>query len=334
MPSTSTLFWASFPILLAALVYQVGVPAPIQKLISEILVIKIIKQLFVTTYCYKSVRTHSTGLPQAECFTISGDKFSNVFMDATSFAVTKEGRTGHVIPGLWDGHGHLQQYGEMMDSANLFGADSMDKVKNKLVAYRKANEEVGTKEHWLRGVGWDQANFRGKWPTASDLEIDSKFKDLYVMLDRVDVHCIWVSKKVLELLPSPLPNVPGGEIPAKGVFCDNAMDVVMKYYPKPSKEKKTQFMKDAIFELNKLGIVGVHDAGVTPSDLSLYEELSNDEDFSLRIYAMIECETRNTFCPQDVKKISTSNGKLHVRSVKLFGGMSQLLLLWNLYLRY
>lgn len=154
----------------------------------------------------------------------------------------------------------------------------------------------------------------------SDLEIDGTFKDLYVMLDRVDVHCIWVSEKVLSLLPTPLPNVPGGEIPAKGVFCDNAIDIVTKFYPKPSKERTTKFIKDAMWELNKLGIVGIHDAGVFPSELKLYEELSNDEDWNVRVYAMIECETRNTFCPESAKKISTPDGKLHVRSVKLFGG--------------
>lgn len=141
------------------------------------------------------------------------------------------------------------------------------------------------------------------------------------MLDRVDVHCIWVSEKVLSLLPSPLPIVPGGEIPAEGVFCDNAMDIVMKYYPKPSNERKTKFIKDAMFELNKLGIVGMHDAGVFPSEIKLYEELAGDEDWNVRVNAMIECETRNTFCPGDARKIETPNGKLHVRSVKLFGGM-------------
>lgn len=166
MPSTSTLFWVSFPVLLAALVYQLGVPAPILKLIDEQLIIKIIRQLFVTTYCYKSVRTHATGLPQAECFTISGGKFSNVFLDGTSFPIVKEGRTGHVIPGLWDGHGHLLQYGELMDSVNLFGAESMGEVKNRLTKYKLVNDEVGTSEQWLRGVGWDQANFKGKWPVA------------------------------------------------------------------------------------------------------------------------------------------------------------------------
>lgn len=156
----------------------------------------------------------------------------------------------------------------------------------------------------------------------SDLDIDETFKDQYVMLDRIDVHCIWVSEKVLSLLPSPIPDVPGGEIPAKGIFCDNAMDIVLKYYPKPSVERRTKWVKDAMFELNKLGIVGMHDAGVVPRDLGLYEELAQDDDWNVRVYAMIECDIRNTFCPEAAKKVETSNGKLHVRSVKLFGGMS------------
>lgn len=135
------------------------------------------------------------------------------------------------------------------------------------------------------------------------------------------VHCIWVSDKVLGLLPSQMPEVPaGGEIVAKGVFCDNAMDVVLEHYPKPGKDRKSKFIKDAMVELNKLGIVGMHDAGVVPSDLKLYEELSSNAEWTVRVNAMIECDARNTFCPSDVKKVSTANGKLHVRSVKLFGG--------------
>jgi predicted amidohydrolase YtcJ len=140
------------------------------------------------------------------------------------------------------------------------------------------------------------------------------------MLDRVDVHCIWVSDKVLSLLPKKIGDIPGGEIPAKGIFCDNAMDVVLEHYPKPNKDRKTKFVKDAMQELNKLGIVGMHDAGVTPTELRLYEELSAADDWNVRVNAMVECDARNTYCPEAVKKVSTPNGKFHVRSVKLFGG--------------
>ena len=110
-------------------------------------------------------------------------------------------------------------------------------------------------------------------------------------------------------------------MPAKGVFCDNAMDIVLEYYPKPTKARKTEFIKTAMAELNKHGIVGMHDAGVVPADLELYEELANDPDWTVRVNAMIECDVRNTFCPGAVRKVSTPNGRFHVNSVKLFGGL-------------
>ena len=140
------------------------------------------------------------------------------------------------------------------------------------------------------------------------------------MLDRVDVHCIWVSEKVLDLLPSSLPDIPGGEIPARGVFCDNAMDIVLEHYPKPNAARKTEFIKNAMADLNQYGIVGMHDAGVTPRELKLYGELANDEDWTVRVNAMIECDVRNTFCPDAVEKTSMPSGKFQVKSVKLFGG--------------
>lgn len=155
----------------------------------------------------------------------------------------------------------------------------------------------------------------------TELMVCRHAETLHVLRLTDSVHCIWVSDKVLELLPSPLPEAPaGGEIVAKGVFCDNAMEMVLQHYLKPGKDRKSKFVKDAMVELNKLGIVGMHDAGVVPGDLKLYEELSDDAEWTVRVNAMIECDTRNTYCPSDVKKVSTQNGKFHVRSVKLFGG--------------
>ncbi|CAE7030490.1 hypothetical protein CFE70_004189 [Pyrenophora teres f. teres 0-1] len=315
MPSVSTFVWASLPVLLAALIYQVGIPA----VLTDNVPWKLFPNLFLTTHCYKSVKTLSERLPTAHCFTANDGKFSSVFVDETSDDDVREARTGYAYPGFWDGHGHLIQFGESLDSVDIFGANSMDEVKRRLIEYKKRRPERGASDQWLRGVGWDQAHFDGQWPTSSDLEISKDFKDLYVMLDRVDVHCIWVSEKVLSLLPSVLPDVPGGEIPAKGIFCDNAMDIVMEHYPRPNDARKTAFIKAGMTELNKLGIVGMHDAGVTPRDLKLYKELASDDDWTVRVNAMIECDVRNTFCPEAVEKISTANGRLQVKSVKLFG---------------
>ncbi|KAF2494082.1 amidohydrolase 3 [Lophium mytilinum] len=245
-----------------------------------------------------------------------------VFDDLTSYPIYKAGtRHGYAYPGLWDGHGHLLQYGEMLESVNLFGSESMDDVLGKISLYLDKNPQVGTSTEWLRGIGWDQAAFGGKMPTSLELEDDDSIKGKYIMLDRVDVHCIWVSQAVLNLLPDPLPETPGGEVitaPGPGVFCDNAMDLVLKYFPRPSKSQKTRFIKNAMKDLHSLGIVGIHDAGVPPADIQLYEELVEDKDWSLRVYAMLECEKRNTVCFDDAFKVTRDDGLLDVRSVKLF----------------
>ncbi|KAL1865709.1 hypothetical protein Daus18300_007085 [Diaporthe australafricana] len=147
------------------------------------------------------------------------------------------------------------------------------------------------------------------------------FSGLYIMLDRVDVHCIWVSQAVLDLLPDDLADIPGGEIvrePRMGVFCDNAMEVVMKFWSRPDDAQKAIFLKSAMTSLHSVGLVGMHDAGVYTNELQLYKDLFIADDWTLRVYAMIECEERNTFCPEKASAFTDSNGFLSIKSVKLF----------------
>lgn len=145
------------------------------------------------------------------------------------------------------------------------------------------------------------------------------------MLDRIDVHCTWVSQPVLDLLPSDLPEaVPGGEIirdPGLGVFCDNAMDMVISIWPQPGRDFKARAVKTAMKRLNEVGLVGMHDAGATPGTLNLYNELSSGDDWTLRVYAMLECPQRNSYCPEVAVKFARDDDRFAVQSVKLFAGM-------------
>ncbi|KAK4466511.1 amidohydrolase 3 [Cladorrhinum samala] len=165
-------------------------------------------------------------------------------------------------------------------------------------------------------------------PTAEMLEgegdDDEELKGKYVMLDRVDVHCVWVSKAVLELVGDLPEDVEGGEIvrqPGMGVFCDNAMDFVLAVWRKPGKERRKEWVGSAMRSLNSVGIVGMHDAGVVPADVAMFEELLSEEGadvWTVRVYAMYECPERNTFCPGLVQKVEAGDGMLKVMSVKLF----------------
>jgi hypothetical protein len=171
MPYASTFFWAAYPIILLAFVYQVGLPSFIVRPITDSNAYNTLWKLFSTTHCYGSVTTLTSEFPYAQCFSVSNGKFSRVFRDdnINSRQEIERPRAGHVVPGLWDGHGHLVQYGELLDSVSLFGAVSMQDVQKRLVEYKIQRPETGTRQQWLRGVGWDQANFNGQWPIAVGL---------------------------------------------------------------------------------------------------------------------------------------------------------------------
>ncbi|KAL6363483.1 hypothetical protein LRP88_02900 [Fusarium phalaenopsidis] len=272
------------------------------------------------THCYTGVRTHDSELPSAQCFSVFDGVFTAVWNKEVDDQLYNQ-TDGYVIPGLWDGHGHLLQYGEFLHSVDLFGAQTLGEVRSKIKKYLADNPGAGSKDNWVRGVGWDQT-FYGRMPTAADITEDPELKDVYLMLDRIDVHCTWVSQPVLDLLPSDLPEtVPGGEIvrePGLGVFCDNAMDLVLSIWPKPGTDFKTRAVKTAMKRLNEVGLVGMHDAGATPETLTLYNELSSDDDWSVRVYAMLECPQRNSYCPDEAVKFARDDDRFAVQSVKLF----------------
>ncbi len=174
------------------------------------------------------------------------------------------------------------------------------------------------------------------------------------MLDRVDVHCVWVSQAVLDLLPADVPDVPGGEVvrtPGMGVFCDNAIDLVYALWPRPSRDKKRTFVRDAMRRLHAVGLVGMHDAGNVPEDLALFRDMAEeaaaaatataaaasapeavpaaaaaaaddepDHEWTMRVFAMLECKPRNAFCPDEAASLRQETDLLTIRSVKLFAG--------------
>ncbi|KAI5462517.1 amidohydrolase family-domain-containing protein [Mariannaea sp. PMI_226] len=277
-------------------------------------------------YCYKGIRTHDTEQPSAQCFSVINGEFKTVWSPAEAGGDVDDDDDeqlidGYVIPGLWDGHGHLLQYGEFLHSVDLFGSQTLGDVRSRMKTYIANNPDAGSRDNWMRGVGWDQSFF-GRMPTAADITLDASLRGLYVMLDRIDVHCTWVSQPVLDLLPADLPDVvPGGEIirePGMGVFCDNAMDLVMQLWPKPGPDVKARHVKSAMQKLNEVGLVGMHDAGATPGTLDLYSELASSDDWTLRVYSMLECDQRNAYCPDEAIKVSREDHRFSVRSVKLF----------------
>ncbi|KAA8912343.1 amidohydrolase family-domain-containing protein [Sphaerosporella brunnea] len=276
-------------------------------------------------HCYGSIATlsASNSVYAPGCLRLTRDgRFSSVFSANEEELRRKEKQegwnidlTGHALPGLWDGHAHLLQYGEMLASVQLHDARGFTEIHALIGAYRQLHPGAGSRQSWIIGMGWDQSHLpHGLLPSAKDLPAD-----LYILLHRIDFHCIWVSPPVLSLLGPQIPAPPeGGTIPSAGVFCDNAIDLILPFLPPPTKAQKKSFVLNAQRKLHSYGMVGIHDAGVVQEDRELYEEMAETGELQLRIYAMVECRIRNSFCPEEAKKVEREDGMLIVRSVKLF----------------
>jgi len=174
-------------------------------------------------------------------------------------------------------------------------------------------------------MGWDQTKWdTGKFPKASDLEADPILKNRPIVLARVDVHAYWVSPTVLTLLGDLPIEVPGGLIvrdeedgsKPTGVFLDNAMDLVLKVIPPWTDNDRLDYLRATVQEMLKWGMTRVHDASSELADLEFFKKLDKRGLLPIRIYAMVACNPRDSFCGDGVERY---DGKmLSIRSVKLF----------------
>lgn len=200
------------------------------------------------------------------------------------------GRT--VIPGLTDAHAHLFGLGRSLAELDLVGTASPGEICNMVLA----RQQTAAEGEWISGRGWDQNDWEAKeFPSWRDL---AGTEDNPVYLRRVDGHALWVNKTAMDLagISSATPDTAGGKIirdnngEPTGVFIDNAIELVKRHKPADTREEKLAWIKLAMAECNRYGLTGVHDAGNTALELSVYDELAKEGNLTMRIYAMLDGE--------------------------------------------
>lgn len=86
-----------------------------------------------TTYCYPYVYTLNDTVPNTRCFAVNEETGRFValtnntndgdFGKVVDWDGSKHGQEDVVvIPGLWDGHAHIIEFGEMLEGVQLYGA--------------------------------------------------------------------------------------------------------------------------------------------------------------------------------------------------------------------
>ena len=227
-----------------------------------------------------------------------------------------------LMPGLADAHGHVMGLGlsrrrlELRDTADLPAA----------LAAIKAYAEARPAATWIRGRGWNQANWKlGRFPTAS--ELDSAVEQRPVWLERVDGHAGWANSRALALagITRDTPDPKGGSIERdasgipNGILVDAAMDLVSHLVPPTDEAELRAALLTAQTELLSLGFTSVHDAGVASKTDALVRELAAAGELKIRIEGMFSggdpAMTRRMLAEGPY---TGKDGLYNLRAVKLF----------------
>ena len=230
-----------------------------------------------------------------------------------------DGGGNFVLPGLTDAHAHVYSQGFLAVSLNLLGTTSVEAAVERIGEYA-----AGRHTGWVLGRGWNQVLWPVKeFPTAA--HIDAVVADRPVWLRRIDGHAGWANSKALQIagIDADTPDPVGGKIirdssgNATGVLVDNAMALVEKHVPDPTRGEIREAYASTIDSLLALGITGVHDAGINKIEAEAYMSMADDGDLGMRIYAMLSDTGPNLDAfPEPIR--GYGNDHLDIASVKLY----------------
>jgi predicted amidohydrolase YtcJ len=225
------------------------------------------------------------------------------------------------MPGLIDAHGHVSGLGHSLKRLRFFGTTSAEQV----VAMVAADAASRPKGEWIIGRGWDQND----WPVKEFPEhaaLDAVAPDHPVWLRRVDGHAGWANANAMRAagVTRETADPPGGRIvrgadgEPTGVFVDNAMALVGAVVAEPTVEQEAAAIVRAGKECARLGMTGVHDAGVGVTGLAAYRQLVDQDALPIRIAAMMASGTALLPGALDFPRAPSADGRFRIFAVKAY----------------
>lgn len=205
--------------------------------------------------------------------------------DRDSKIIDLHGKT--ILPGLFDSHIHLLQYGLKLSTIDC-------ETESKHECLRRVFEKAQTTPTgvWIRGQGWNHNIWEDGIGSKENLDTISTEHPIY--LAAKSLHASWTNSKALALagISKNTPDPEGGKIERDaqgeptGILLESATALVEKIIPAPDdRQKKTALLKGQS-QLFQYGITGVHDVDEW-SIFPLIQKLKKEQEFPLRMVKSI-----------------------------------------------
>ena len=250
------------------------------------------------------IYTVNDNFDTAEAFAVKDGKFVEV---GTSQAIQEkyqalknvDAQGQAIFPGLIDAHAHFLSLGQFLQQVNLVGTTSFDDMMKRILDFQNENNLP-----YIKGRGWDQNDWEDKTMPTKAL-LDKLFPHTPISLTRIDGHAILCNQAALDLGNVTVNSkVAGGEVMVvngqlTGVLIDNAEQLVMDHWPKPTREELVDALMKAQDVCIKNGLTTISDAGpdifTTPWTpvISLVDSLQNTGDLKVRLYMMVPATPTN-----------------------------------------
>ncbi|MFN8582210.1 MAG: amidohydrolase [Gemmatimonadaceae bacterium] len=146
------------------------------------------------------------------------------------------------------------------------------------------------------------------------------------LLERVDGHALFANAAAMKAagITAATKDPSGGRLERAadgsptGVFVDNAMALMERVVPAPTKQQLRSQIIGAIKEANRWGLTGVHDAGVPRAIIDIYEEIARDGAYDLRNYVMVaNSDSAINYYLGRGPQNDLYDGRLWIRSIKI-----------------
>lgn len=229
--------------------------------------------------------------------------------------INAEGKT--VLPGLIDAHCHFLGLGYNQQTVDLFGTTSFDDMIKRVLDFQNEYNK-----DYILGRGWDQNDWEDKFFPNKNL-LDRLYPNTPIALTRIDGHAILCNQAALDLGNVTVnTRVDGGEVVVEngqltGVLIDNAENLVMDHWPKPSRAETVEALLAAQKICFDYGLTTVDDAGLSKESIEIVDSLQKAGKLKMRIYAMVSYSDDNLDYYLNKGIIKTD--RLNVRSFKFYG---------------
>lgn len=195
-----------------------------------------------------------------------------------------------VIPGAIDSHTHVVEWGAILSKVDLTGVQT----EAAAIAKIEARAKDTPKGEWVVAWGFDEGAWADHMP--DNKELSKRIPDHPVHVQGLHGFASWSNALAFEKagITAKSKAVVGGEIvrdrrgKPTGVLLNNASDVFDTVIPAPSPAERAEATLAAMVEMNKLGFVGVHEAGCDRDQLLAFQTLADQKRMPIRVHAMLK----------------------------------------------